>query len=36
MNPKSIEQQLESVKFHPDKIPDEDISEAFNLLFSVG
>ncbi len=31
MKPKSIEQQLESVKFHPD----EDISEAINLLFQL-
>lgn len=35
MKPKSIEQQLESVKIHPDEIPDEDISEAFNLLFQL-
>jgi hypothetical protein len=35
MKPKSIKQQLESVKIHPDKIPDEDISEAFNLLFQL-
>ena len=31
MKPKSIEQQLESVKIHPD----EDISEAINLLFQL-
>jgi len=35
MKPKSIEQQLKSVKIHPDEIPDEDISEAFNLLFQL-
>ena len=35
MKPKSIEHQLESVKIHPDEIPDEDISEAINLLFQL-
>ena len=35
MKPKSIEQQLESLKIHPDKIPDEDISDAINLLFQL-
>jgi hypothetical protein len=35
MKQKSIEQQLESVKIHPDEIPDEDISEAVNLLFQL-
>ena len=35
MKPKSIEQQLESLKIHPDEIPDEDISDAINLLFQL-
>jgi len=35
MKQKSIEQQLESIKIHPDEIPDEDISDAFNLLFQL-
>ena len=35
MNRKSIEQQLESLKIHPDKIPDEDISNAITLLFQL-
>ncbi|MCD4810719.1 MAG: transposase [Methanosarcinales archaeon] len=35
MNPKSIEQQLESLKIHPDKILDEDISNAITLLFQL-
>ncbi len=35
MNPKSIEQQLESLNIHPDEIPDEDISDAINLLFQL-
>ena len=35
MKPKSIEQQLESLNIHPDEIPDEDISDAINLLFQL-
>ena len=35
MNPKSIEPQLESLKIHPDKIPDKDISNAITLLFQL-
>lgn len=35
MNPKSIKQQLESLKIHPDKIPDEDISNAITFLFQL-
>lgn len=35
MKPKSIEQQLESLKIHPDEIPDEDISNVITLLFQL-
>ncbi|MCG7850341.1 MAG: transposase [ANME-2 cluster archaeon] len=35
MNPKSIEQQLESLNIHPDEISDEHISKAINLLFQL-
>jgi len=35
MKQKSIEQQLESIKIHPDEIPDEDVSDAINLLFQL-
>jgi len=35
MNPKSIEQQLESLNIHPDEISDEHVSKAINLLFQL-